>query len=350
MKNYIALLVTSCLFGTTLFAQDDPVAPSPPAELKKFERLLGTWAGTGTATMAPGMDPSGWTSRSHIKKAMGGFFLEENTVIDVGEGMPSFVFRSFMGYDSMHRKYLTVTVGNMGGASISEGHWVDDNTLVSVESGMEDGAFAVDHWVTTLGTDTYSFVGHRSVDGGEFFVYVQGEMKRIDEPFEVPSSESTPAFGPVGAEMQKLNRMAGHYRLAGKMQMAPDAPSMDISAAEWLVPIFGGTALQATVVGDPIPGLGAYEGWAVFSWDEERRCYASMFVNNMGEIGEGEMRWVGDQLVTTAAHLRMDLPSVARGVITLDEQGAIIKMSAHSMIGAHAPGLDFEATYTVQQD
>lgn len=350
MKKHIALLVTICLFSASLLAQDEMSAPSPPAELKRFDRLIGTWAGTGTAAMAPGMEASGWTSRSQVKKAMGGFFLEENTVIDVGEGMPApLVFRSFMGYDSTNRKYLTVAVGNMGGASTSEMHWVDDNTMVSVESGMEDGVFAVDRWVTTLGTDTYSFVGHRSVDGGEFFVYVQGEMKRIDEPFEAPSSQTTPAFGPAGAQMQRLNRMAGRYRLAGKMQMMPDAPSMDISGVETLAPIFGGTALQATVVGDPVPGLGAYEAWAVFTWNDERRCYTTLFVNNMGEIGESEMRWVGDQLVTTSAQLRMDLPSVYRGVITLDEKGAITKMASHSMIGAHAPGLDFEATYSLQR-
>jgi len=339
------LLLSLALSGATLWAQEEPAAPAPPKELKKFDRMIGTWAGSGTATMAPGMEASPWTSMSRTRPVMNGFFLEEVTVIDVGPMLPApLVFRSFFGFDTQTKRYLSCAAGNMGGVSTTRIHWADDDTMISVESGVEEGNVVVDRWVTNLGTDSYSFFGHRAVGAGEFFIHVSGEMKRTDEPFKAPALETVPGLAPASAEMQKLNRMAGSYRFKGSLQMMPDVPVMDISGTEELDALFGGGVLQASVKGDPMP-LGAYEGWSAIAWSPDKDCYTTVFVNNMGEIGEAEMRWVGDQLVSTGSMLRMGQPSVMRGTLDFDEQGVITKVEMHSLVGTAPPMRDFEATY-----
>ncbi|MBI4881233.1 MAG: DUF1579 family protein, partial [Planctomycetes bacterium] len=296
-------------------------------------------------------EPGTWTSRSQVKKAMGGFFLEELTVIDAGPAAPApIVFRSFYGYDAERGKYMSCGVGNMGMVSLSEIHWVDENTMVSAQSAIEDGSFVTDRWITTLEADGSSFVGQRAVGGGEFFEHVQGQMRRSEEPFEAPDLETAPGLAPAGPEMQRLNRMAGRYRLSGSFQIMPGAPPMEVSGDERMRPLFGGCVLEATVHGDPIPEFGGYEAWAAFAWDPAEECYACVYVNSMGEISKSEARWVGDCLVSTHAVLRTGQPSVSRGIVFTNERGAITKVLSHSIVGDEAPFQDFEGTYVLQKE
>ncbi len=352
MRKSSIFLLALCLFGPDLRGQEEPAAaPGPPAELEKFDRMLGTWAGTGTAVMAPGEEPGTWTSRSQVRKAMGGYFLEEVTVIDAGPAMPApLVFLSYYGYDTQRGRYLSVGAGNMGLVSATEIHWVDENTMVSAQTSIENGSFVVDRWVTTIEKDRSSFVGQRAVGGGAFFEHLRGEMQRTDEPFVAPDLEAVPGMAPAGPEMERLNRMAGRYRLSGSFQMAPDAPPMDVTGDEIMAPLFGGCVLGATVKGDPIPGMGGYEAWAAFAWNPAKDCYTSVYVNSMGEISDSEARWVGNSLVNTHRAPRLGVPSVGRGIVFTDESGVVTKVLSHAIVGDQPPYQEFEGTYTLQAD
>lgn len=346
MRSLVLSLLSTCVFvPTSLSAQE---MPTPPAELAKFERLLGNWTGTGKATMEPGSEGGSWTATSSYKKAMGGFFIQEETVIDVGPGAPNLAFRSFFGYDRENGRYMSCTLNNMGAPSAAEIHWADDDTLVSIETSIEAGQFIIDRWVTKLGKDAYSFVGYRTIGSGQPFVHVEGRMTRTDKPVDARAISAAASFVPVGPQMQRLNRMAGKYRLEGTYQPGPELPVMEIAGLETFEPVFGGAALVATVLGDEAPGIGVYEAWMAMGWNESKGCYTSVHVNNMGEIACAEMRWVGETLVSTYESLMSGSPSVMRSVLEVDAKGLLTKGQAHLLVGAHAPLEAFQARYQRQ--
>ena len=105
MRKSVLLLVGFSLPCLGLRAQEDMAMPSPPKELQKFERLIGTWTGKGMAVMAPGAPEMPWTSKSMIRKVLNGFFLQEDTVIEAGPNM-TLVFRTFYGFDTQNKKYM----------------------------------------------------------------------------------------------------------------------------------------------------------------------------------------------------------------------------------------------------
>ncbi len=346
MRTLVIASAALLSFQCCAQAQEGPSGPTPPPELAKFDRLLGTFKGTGSVWMAAGPPAMKWTSRARCKKALNDFTLVEETTIDLGEGVPPLLMASFRGYDPGKKQFKVCEMSNMGAISSSVIHWAGNDTMVSVNTSVEGGEVVVDRWVTELAEDSYTFTGHRAVGGADFFVHVKGTMERTDEPFKGFNPLSAKPFNEVAMEMEKLNRIAGQYTMRGTYRPTPGT-EIQISGEEQIIPLFGGGILGAHVKGDPIEGMGgAYEAYAAFAWDPAKGCYASVYVNNMGEIGDGEIRIVGDKLISTHVAVRMGQPALARGVMDLAKDGAITKVVSHGMIGANEPTVEFEATYT----
>lgn len=337
------------LFASLALADPDlgaQTTPGPPVELAKLERLLGHWEGRGTFTPVPGGESAPWTSTSSVRRAMNGFFLQEDLVIDLGPGAPSpIVFRSFHGYDRENRRYMTLSLGNVGPPSATEVHWADEDTMVSVEPSVEDGQVVVERWITWLEPDAIRFAGYRSLGVAEPYVHVEGRMTRAEKPVDEAVLAAARAFAPIGEEMTRLNRMAGTYRLRGTYRAAPETEAMEIAGTETFKPLYGGSALEVRVVGDELPGIGVYESWAGIGWDPAKGCYTNVYVNCLGEIGRSELRWEGERLVGTHCGLSMGRPSVLRSVLELDAKGGLLRVQGHSLTGVHPPVISFDARY-----
>ena len=71
------------------------------------------------------------------------------------------------------------------------------------------------------------------------------------------------------------------------------------------------------------------------------------YVDNMGKIGESEMRWVDEkQLVSTHAGVQHGSPEAIRSILKLSETGAIRKASMERMTSDHRVEKAFWGEYT----
>lgn len=339
MKPVLASLVAVSV-AATCSAQ-----AAPPKQVAKFDRLIGVWSATGTAVMEPGMPAMPWTSTSHVRKVMNGHFVRDDMVIEFGDALPgSIQFTTFFGYDIQNKKFKQLAVDNMGGLEEVEIHWVDNNTMVTSSSKIENGQPVVDRWVTRLGDGKYSFVGHRAVGGGEFFEHVKGvaviskaveAAAHKDESFNIPAPPKP---------MDKLARMKGRYSVKGEMVQEGVPEPIPITGDQTIKPIFGGTVLEMLTTGQP----GNYEAWAVMVWSEQKQCYHIGHANSWGEFGLAESRWIGEKLITTHAGTAQGKPVVHRSILMCDASGAVTGGTTHMIAGDSDPLKIFWSTYTKQ--
>src|SRR5690606_9847770 len=118
--------------------------------------------------------------------------------------------------------------------------------------------------------------------------------------------------------------------LKGEFTPMPGADPVPISGKETLEPLFDGTLMTATVVGDEMPGFGVYEAFGAYGWNATKECYVSIYVNNMGELVTTESRWLDGKLVSTYEGMSMGQPMVMRGVIEVNESGVLTRAYSHS--------------------
>ena len=262
------------------------------------------------------------------------------------------MFRTFYGVDQNNKRFIYQSIGNMGHAEKGELTWSDDDTFISSSSSVQDGKRVIERWTTSFTDDGYSVVGHRAVDGGDFFVHVQGSMKRVSGKPEAKIMEASHAFIEAAGEMGKLKPMVGKYRFKGEMCMMPDMPMMPISGTSNCDYIFGGTILETTIHGDQAEGSPIkYEGWCAMAWNARDKCYVSISVSNMGEASMERAHWQSktELLFTGARPYYGGTPSVHAGIMKCTADGKLASYSANSIIGTHKPLLSFHITYTKQQ-
>ena len=85
---------------------------------------------------------------------------------------------------------------------------------------------------------------------------------------------------------------------------------------------------------------------AGIAWDPTEECYREFYLNNMGETGVQELRFVDDtRLVTTLARLQGGEPEATRGTVHLDDTGSIVKVSMDRMNAGNAPERAFLGEY-----
>ena len=356
MKNTAPLFITALLITSPLVAQEDQETgmPQPAKELAKLSRLIGHFKGEGTVKNSPDLPASKWTSITHCRKVLGGHFLREDVRIDTGEETPApLMFRTFYGVDSNNKRFMHYSIGNMGNATKGELTWSDDDTLISANSMVQDGKRVIERWTTSFTDDGYTVVGHKAVDGGDFFVCVQGSMKRVSGKPEAKIMEASDAYMVKAAgEMAKLKPMVGKYRFAGEMCVMPSMPMQPISGTSNCDFIFSGTILETTIHGDPAEGSPVkYEGWCAMAWNARDKCYVSISVSNMGEACMERAHWQSktELLFTGARPYYGGIPSVHAGVMKCTADGNLASYSANSVIGIHKPLRSFHITYTKQQ-
>ncbi|MCA8955385.1 MAG: DUF1579 family protein [Planctomycetes bacterium] len=359
-----ALLATSAFSPAQDGTSDTATNPfTPPAELKKLHRLLGSWEGSGTATMAPGTPATTWTAKQTSSLAVGGHALRDDTVISFPEGTPGIqgplVFRGYTTWDRENKRFVAYGLSNEGSVNSSEITFIDENTMLSITVGEEQGQKVVDRWVTWLKGDTLSFKGTRTIGTGDAFTHVEGSYKRTVKGV-VPASTAGDAaqhkgldlssfkpFGEVPSPMAKLNRMAGTYSFEGSMCMAPGGPPMSIGGKEVITPVFGGSVLWLDIHGAPPKAGGpSYECIGAIAWDKSDNRYKMIYVNNMGESGETDGWLAGDVFIGTQSGTRGGQPYLTRSTLQLDSAGRPKSTSSHSLVGTHSPFECFKGNYT----
>jgi hypothetical protein len=343
-----ALVLLSFVPLAPLAAQEGP--PKPAEQVAKFDVLLGSWEGSGTVQHGPGGEQSKWICKVAARRALGGHVVREETRIEI-EGAPGPLwFVTLYGWDRETQRYVRVESSNFGAVQFSEVFWTGPKEMVTSRADVMEGKPFVERWVHRFDGAAWHFECQQAEGSAEIYTHVVGDVKRTSEkPSDLAAVEAAfmPEMAAGGApHMKKLARSAGSYQMKGWFKMAPDAPQTPFTGSEQVRAMYGGSVIEFAAKGDEVPGFGAYESLGWMAWDAHGRCYRMVFANNMGEIGEQECRFSGDQrLVTTSASMSMGKPVTMRSVIEIGDDGAFQRFAGDMMMDTAAPGRFFEATY-----
>lgn len=342
----LPLVILSVLSGA-ICAQ----APAPaPEEMKKFDRIVGDWSGKGTSSDGQGNDMN-WTSRNSARKVMGGHFVRD--VVEIKFEAPFELTLGFVNYyawDATQKRYLAYSINNMGILRVTEVEWKSDDVMIqkSVSDHPAMGR-SLERWTTTFKKDgTVHLHGQSAGDTGAFYDMVDGVMTRQKNATPV-ALEQIGAFAMPGmpgapAEMKKLLRMAGTYRVEGKYAMAPGQPFQEFVGTETITSAFGGYAMINRPSGE------GYEGFAIAAWDAGRHCYTRYYVNSWGMHHADEFVWMGDRLVFQSQQEMMGSRMISRYILDVDEEGKLVKGIGHTITGTADPFVSFESKYTQRND
>lgn len=352
MKKLVAVAALVSSFMLPLCVEAQMGIPQPAPELKKFERLIGNWEGSGTVTMSKGAEPTPWTCASTCQWVLDGHFLSEEMRIDFPEGnMPTLYYVNYYGWDANAQQYVAYEVANTGEVDTYE-HvaWTEDDTLVLITTAVSEGTPAIERTVCRFTDGGWNFDWEIASGANPMTTVVTGTLKPAEEGFSLGEKEFAAGMVPVMPPMRKLGGMAGTYELTGQMIPAPGMPTMPISGTEVFDPVFGGSVMRMRVTGDPMPGGESsfqYQAVGFMSWNATKECYTEVYLSNMGESGYQELRWVeDDKLVTTQADMEFGNPVARRGTIKVDDTGAITKVSMERMSAGHDLEKAFVGEYT----
>lgn len=70
-----------------------------------------------------------------------------------------------------------------------------------------------------------------------------------------------------------------------------------------------------------------------------------IFVNNMGESGRAESRWIGPDLVSTTSSIRGGKPTLGRSIYKVNKAGAFNSTVSTVLVGAEPPAISFEGSH-----
>lgn len=339
------VLATLASLGLLAGAAVGQEAMQPPSQLQKLEGLIGTWEGSGTVTDSGGSQ-SEWTSKSSIRKVLGGQFLRKDMRVDLGENMPALAFVTYYGWDSDNDRYITLETGNMGTVTLSELH-VSAGTMTHTVPMTEEGQPVVDYWVDDVKGDTVTITDYRMMGGAEPFAHVQGTSKRTStEPSDIDLPEELFAFASAdSSKTAPLAKMAGTYQVDGWMIQEPGAPKTNITGTETIRPRWSDSVLSWHTTGTAEGSPMQYEGVGFMGWDAGKQRYTMAFLSNLGEIGHSD-GWLTDgKLVFTDAGLMHGMPIASRSTMALNDDGTVAHSSATMIIGTGKPIDAFEAKY-----
>ena len=333
MRNLILLF---CLLASVSIGQ----VAAPAKQLARYDRLIGSWSGSGESFMEAGGEPIPWTSVSVVSRVMSGHYLRDLTRIQLPMGTLAFITHT--GWDAEAGSYAQFGISNIGQISRTTPHWIDENTVRTIEVTMEMDQQVVERWTTRIGKGEYSVLGERAVGGAEFFTHVKGTMHLMKTP---PKGD---LLGEVGAfmvspstEITRLNRMAGSYEVSGKFKMSRTMPAMEFSGNEIIKPLFGGMLLSFDV-----EGSGGYKAFAAIGWDAGTHRYKSLHLDNMSGGMISGLWWNDDTHLVGYGLLTMGhQPVFNRMVLVLDDKGRPISGSGTTLSDAGPAYESFTATY-----
>ena len=143
--------------------------------------------------------------------------------------------------------------------------------------------------------------------------------------------------------------MVGTYETKGEMVMAPGQPMVGISGTDVFSALWNGQVVHGRTDGKADGSPMAYESHAFWGWDGSAGCMRSVWVDNMGSIGEMELRWSADVLIGTSAAMLQGQPTVQRFLVEFDEHGACKGATGHTIMGTLDPFLSFRSTYAKKE-
>ncbi|HYE61867.1 MAG TPA: DUF1579 domain-containing protein [Phycisphaerales bacterium] len=144
-----------------------------------------------------------------------------------------------------------------------------------------------------------------------------------------------------GPEHQHLQSMVGTWEGKNKMWMTPDAPPMETTSTARFASTLGGRYIHGDFKG-PMPGMGMFEGAALYGYDNVSKKYQVVWVDNMGTgmmIGTGEASPDKKTLTWT---MKWNHPT--RGEVTFREVDTMISPDEMKleMYGPHTDGKEFK--------
>jgi len=318
----------------------------PAPELQKFERMLGTWEGKGTAKMQPGMPPAPWTSKSSTRWALDGHAVCDDMVVEFpGMGMPPMFMRTYTTWDSDYKKFRVFSLNSLGHLSTSDVYWEGD-TLVQFSTGIQEGTPYSERWINQYAEDAVEFESLKVLGTGEPFTEIVGTAKRISK---TPKQLDITAYGAfigtaAGEEMKRVTRGVGHYAMKGTSTQEPDGEAMSLSGTTTVRSLFDGLVLAVEDKGESV----GYASEHYLAWAPERNCYTHVAINNFGFATFSEAVWMNNSLVFTDASRMMGEPAVDRTIIHYDDHGRLQHATSHVTKGAAAPFQTFSGRWTLK--
>jgi Protein of unknown function (DUF1579) len=340
------------LLSPAAFAQEGEMDMGPAKEVKAFDKLLGTWTGSGTVRASADARMK-WTATSHTTSVLGGHFVQEDTkiVFEGEQAPPALVFRTLYGFDKETKRWMSYAISNMGTAEAKQIHWVDGKMMSGgskVEKDMTGkDQFIVERWSTTFNEDGYSVASYQTIGNGRPFAHVVGSFKKAKVANASFKANKIAPMIPVPKQMGALQKWSGSYHLKGWMIMMPGMPKTDITAKETVESIFGGAAIEFRLKGDPIPNMpGTYEGWGAMVWSDQDQCYKSLWIDNMGGAIMQDTHIRDGKFIGGLAVVSMGQPTVVQSITTLAADGSLGSVVEYRGSGAAAPVKSFSGTYT----
>ncbi len=332
------LLVSLALAAPASFAQ----IPDPAPEIERFDRYLGNWEGAGTSKELPDSPPRSWTAVSSVKKVAEGFAIQEDTTIDFG-GPASFLVRNLYCWEMENKRLTKFSVTNADFGGYEPMYWVGENRLTGSVSRLVQGIPVAQRWVIDFATDSYTIRIDRSIAGGPFFTYVDGEFHRGGEGTSHADSGGEVLL-PAPREMAVTAPAAGRWKFRGKYSPMPGIPGIDISGRSTTANILGGHCQFTVIEGAPTPPR-SYRGLTIVAWDAEIRRYASLNVDNFGAANvETALQTGARQLTYTGTASFQGTPMATRSIVAWSSDGNRAEVVGHRAFGTDEPDQFFTLT------
>lgn len=341
MNTRLPVVLLPLLFSATLAAQY-PTGPAP--QVKKLERLVGNWTGEGKMVEPTGVESS-WKGHGTYKWALGGHWLQEDFRFEfVGQDTP-IVMRSYIGWDAAGERYVIVQGVSDGRALLHEATMLADGTMLMYQHHHSGPAPMVERARMKVTGDAMSMVVDFLGPDGPLTNVIDAKLTRTDEAYGAEFGLGAFMGAQPHADIEKMAALNGTYDTAGQMIMDPSQPAMKISGTDMFESVWGGTLVHGRTDGVAEGSPMQYEAHAFYGWDSKAKCIRSVFVDNMGMVGQMEGWILDDTFVSIQAGKAMGMPMTQRFVMWFAD-GAWTKVKGTTCAAAMDPFVSFEADYT----
>lgn len=317
---------------------------SPAKELAKLEPLIGNWAGRGMM-VEPGGGKTKWTASTTNQWCLNKHFVQQDFVLHFDGIEEPVMFRTYLGWDREGKRYVATAATNDGMVRLDELNILGDGTMLRFLRHIRGGIPYTERARTKVTGDTMSLVVDLLLHDGDSSTIIDGKLKRSDESCEVDWGESAFMGTKPNDEMKKVAVFRGKYETKGEMVMIPGTDPLKITGSDTFAMVWEGNVMHGRTEGFAEGSTDAYEAHSFWGWDAQAKCIRAISVNNMGEVTQMDVRWVGDQLVSTSSGTMGGMPMTQRYVITFGRKGELKGGVGHTVVGAMEPFLSFTAHY-----
>lgn len=310
--------------------------------------MIGNWAGTGTFKEPTGQE-SKWTAKATAKWVLNNHFVQEDWWFKFDGMDVPVTWSSYIGWDREGKRYVRVMANNTGVVVLNELQLLPDGTWLQFMHHAQGGMPYTERARTKIDGDSITMKIDMIIAEGDSLTVIDAKMKRSDEEFEVDWGEDPFMGATPNEQMKRVGVLRGQYQMKGEMVMIPGQPALGISGTDTFQMVWGGNVMHGRTDGFAEGAPDAYESHAFWGWDPLKKCIRAVYVSNMGEVGEMEMRWVENGIVSTAANTMNGQPALQRFTMKLGRKGGIQSVQGTTVIGTMEPFTSFKATYKKQR-